>query len=65
MKGNIKVLKGWFGFITVDGQDDIFFHANNLEWVDFDSLSEGDMLEFDMGEGRNGKEQAVNITLVQ
>jgi len=65
MKGNIKVLKTWFGFITVDGQDDVFFHANNLEWVDFDSLNEGDMLEFDMGEGRNGKEQAVNITLVQ
>jgi len=63
MKGNVKVLKDGFGFIKVDGKDDVFFHANNLEWVDFNSLNEGDTLEFNIGEGRNGKKQAVNVTL--
>ncbi len=64
MTGTIKVLKEGFGFITVDGQDDVFFHANNLEGVDFNDLQEGQTLSFEIGEGRNGKEQAVNVTLV-
>lgn len=63
MKGVIKVLKEGFGFLKVEGRDDVFFHANNLEGADFDSLEEGMVLEFDMGEGRNGKEQAVNVTV--
>lgn len=64
MTGTIKVLKEGFGFITVDGQDDVFFHANNLEGVDFNDLQEGQTLSFEIGEGRNGKTQAVNVTLV-
>lgn len=64
MTGTIKVLKEGFGFITVDGQDDVFFHANNLEDVDFNNLQEGQTLSFEIGEGRNGKSQAVNVTLV-
>jgi CspA family cold shock protein len=64
MTGTIKVLKEGFGFITVDGQDDVFFHANNLEGVDFNDLQEGQTLSFEIGEGRNGKQQAVNVTLV-
>lgn len=64
MTGTIKVLKEGFGFITVDGQDDVFFHANNLEGVDFNDLQEGQTLSFEIGEGRNGKTQAINVTLV-
>jgi len=64
MTGTIKVLKEGFGFITVDGQDDVFFHANNLEGVSFEELQEGQTLSFEMAEGRNGKLQAVNVTLV-
>ncbi len=64
MKGTIKVLKEGFGFIkTEDGSNDVFFHANNLEGVEFNDLNEGDTLEYEMGEGRNGKQQAVNVTL--
>ena len=66
MKGTIKVLKQGFGFIqSEESENDVFFHANNLEGVDFDSLNEGETLEFEVGEGKNGKEQAINITLVQ
>ncbi len=66
MKGTIKVLKEGFGFITTtESNGDVFFHANNLEGVDFNDLNEGQTLEFEVGEGRNGKEQAMNVTLVQ
>jgi len=64
MTGTIKVLKDHFGFISVDGEDDAFFHANNLEGVSFEELQEGQTLSFEMAEGRNGKLQAVNVTLV-
>jgi len=65
LQGTIKMLKDGYGFIaTADG--DVFFHANNLdESVDYDSLESGTVLEFEMGEGRNGKEQAVEITIAE
>lgn len=65
MTGTIKVLKEWFGFIVSENaENDVFFHANNLEWVDFNDLKVGDTLSFEIGEWRNGKEQAINVTLV-
>ena len=65
MEGTIKVLKAGFGFLNVEGQDDVFFHANNLEGVDFDDLELNQTLSFTIEEGKNGKDQAVNVTLVQ
>lgn len=66
MQGIIKVLKEGYGFIKVEGSDnDVFFHANNLEGASFDDLTEGTTLSFEMGEGRNGKEQAVDIQVVE
>lgn len=64
MQGTIKVLKEGFGFIkSEETPDDVFFHANNLEWVAFDDLNEGDTLSFEIGEGKNGKQQAIEVTL--
>ena len=66
MKGTIKVLKEGFGFLkSEEVSNDVFFHANNLEGVEFDDLEEGQVLGFEIGEGKNGKEQAINVTLVQ
>jgi len=63
MEGTIKVLKEGFGFITSTGTEkDTFFHANNLEGCSFDDLSVGDTLYFQIGEGNNGKEQAINVS---
>jgi CspA family cold shock protein len=65
MKGTIKVLLAGFGFIESESlEENIFFHANNLEGVAFDDLEVGNELEFEMGEGKNGKQQAINVTLV-
>lgn len=62
MKGSIKVLKNGFGFITSDdAQGDVFFHANGLLDCEFNDLREGEELEFEIGEGNNGKKQAVNV----
>ncbi|MCE7735258.1 MAG: cold shock domain-containing protein, partial [Candidatus Heimdallarchaeota archaeon] len=41
----------------------IFFHKSNLKGIDFDELTEGTMVEFELQEGQKGQE-AVNISVV-
>ena len=61
MQGTIKKLTDKnFGFIAQDGADDLFFHANNLEGVDFSQLSEGDAVTFETESTPKGK-AAVNV----
>lgn len=50
MTGTIKRLTDKnFGFIARDeGGNDLFFHANNLVGVEFESLQEGDKVEFEI-----------------
>lgn len=56
-----KMDKG-FGFISIEGQDkDLFFHMNELQNVDFDSLNEGDAVEFETEDGPKGL-SAVNVS---
>ena len=44
-----------FGFITQEGADkDLFFHANELEGVDFTQLQEGDAVTFEVSETPKG-----------
>jgi len=61
MQGTIKKLTDKnFGFIAQEGADDLFFHANNLDGVDFTELREGDAVTFDVEETPKGK-AAVNV----
>lgn len=62
MKGTIKRLSDKaYGFITVDGTGkDVFFHANDVEEVSFDSLREGQQVTFEMGESPKGP-KAVEV----
>jgi len=44
-----------FGFITREGEDkDLFFHANDLEEVQYNDLNEGDTVTFEVAQGDKG-----------
>jgi len=62
-EGTIKKLtdKG-FGFIEGD-RGDIFFHHSALEGVSYDSLQEGQRVEYSEGRGPKGP-CAENVTVV-
>lgn len=67
MIGIIKKLtdKG-FGFITpIGGGNDVFFHASKVEGVKFPELHEGEEVEFEIGEGRDGRPAASVVSLVE
>ncbi len=50
-----------FGFITPDdGSKDVFVHESQIAgW----SLNEGDLVEYELGEGRKGPE-ATNVKMI-
>jgi CspA family cold shock protein len=66
-KGTIKrLMDRGFGFIkTEEQEEDIFFHRNDIEGVEFSSLREGQEVEFEMGQGRGGRPQAEKVRLAQ
>ncbi len=63
-EGTIKKLtdKG-FGFISVGGGKDLFFHSKSLQGVTFDQLREGEKVSFTEGSGPKGP-CAENVKLV-
>ena len=65
-KGTIRRLTDrGFGFIKTEQAEDLFFHRNELEGVEFNSLSEGQEVEFEKGQGRDGRPQAVKVKLAK
>ena len=65
-KGTIRQLMDrGFGFIKTEDETDIFFHSNDLEGVEFGSLSEGQKVEFEKGQGRDGRTRAVKVRLTE
>ena len=63
MNGTVKFFNGTkgYGFITVEGGEDIFFHRSNVKETGFrDMLKQGDLVTFDIRDGQKGK-RAVNI----
>jgi CspA family cold shock protein len=51
-----------FGFVRTENGADVFFHKSSLQGVEFDSLSEGQAVEFDLGRGEKGT-RAENVRL--
>ena len=62
MKGTVK----WFnaekgyGFIQVDGGDDVFVHYSAIQGEGFKTLEEGQLVEFEIAQGNRGP-QAANV----
>ena len=66
-KGTIRrlITDRGFGFIKTEEETDLFFHRNELQGVDYDSLTEGQQVEFEIEQGRGGRPQAVRVRLAQ
>lgn len=52
-----------FGFITMEGGEDVFVHFSAITAQGFRSLAEGARVEFDVVQGPKGL-QAANVTPV-
>jgi len=65
-KGTIaRLMDRGFGFIKTEEGGDLFFHRNELEGVEFNNLSEGQEVEFEKGQGRDGRPAAVKVRLTE
>ena len=49
-----------FGFIEVEGGDDVFVHFSAIQGEGFKTLEEGQTVTFDIEEGNRGP-QATNV----
>lgn len=65
MKSTVK----WFnapkgyGFITdSESKKDVFVHHSNIIMDGYKILNEDDIAEYDLGTGKDGREQAINVT---
>lgn len=61
-KGTVKWFNGekGFGFIEVEGGEDVFVHFSAIQGDGFKTLDEGQAVEFDIVEGNRGA-QAANV----
>ena len=65
MNGTVKWFnneKG-FGFISVEGGDDVFVHFSAIQTNGFKSLEEGQQVNFNVVKGARGP-QAENVTIL-
>ena len=50
-----------FGFIEIEGENDVFVHFSAIQGEGFKTLDEGQAVEFEVEEGNRGP-QATNVT---
>ena len=66
-RGTIRrlVAERGFGFIKPEVGEDVFFHRSVLQGVNYDSLREGQQVEFDAGREPDGRPKATRVRLSQ
>ena len=66
MNGKVKWFdsKKGYGFITCEDGKEVFVHYTGIVKEGFKALTEGQAVEFEIGEGAKG-EQDVNVTVVE
>jgi cold shock protein len=65
MQGTVKFFnaeKG-YGFIAREGGKDVFVHYSNVQGSGYRTLTEGQLVEFEVGAGRKG-EEAQNVRVI-
>ncbi len=60
-----RLMDRGYGFIIGEGEEDLFFHSNDLQGVEFNALREGQEVLYEKGQGRDGRSQAVKVRLVE
>jgi cold shock protein len=65
-QGTVKWFNGdkGFGFISVEGGDDVFVHFSAIQSDGYRTLEEGQHVEFEIVEGQRGL-QAANVVVVR
>lgn len=61
MKGTVKWFDKGYGFITDSEGKDVFVHHSNIVMDGFRHLNEDDIVNFELGAGKDGREQAINV----
>ena len=66
VKGTVKWFNGdkGYGFIAQEDGPDVFVHYSEIQGSGYRSLEEGDTVEFEITEGKKGK-QASAVTVVR
>ena len=52
-----------FGFISLEGQKDVFVHYSNIQGEGYKTLEEGQHVEFDVAPGRK-VDEAQNVRVI-
>lgn len=50
-----------YGFISQENGEDVYVHFSEIKEEGYKSLEEGQAVEFEIGPGKQGKTQAVNV----
>ena len=64
-RGTVKWFSGekGYGFITPEDGDDLFVHYSEIQGGGYRSLNEGDQVEFEVTEGRKGKQASAVVVV--